>query len=452
MTVVRALPRLLWRPAILWMLFPLFWAIAWPVLTLAEGGTPVGWLLGSAGDGSGAAAAADGLRTARWHLTLLVPAAIGLTVTVVRLELQHAAFSWMLPGLRRDLLAGTLLIAVPLGAVMAWVVTGGGGAAVSATGAAAFGVAILSFTLVAAGLDAAIARTLRWTALLALILAAVQPATFARMVEAHPVIGLAASLVWVTALLYLQFSKPAARTRPFRWSAVATGATTLYWAGRSGVDRDWKRSLATARIGPWLRAAEYEGSRGRSLSFPASSAVAAAFAAILAHTMSAPGMILVFAGVFLWIGRLQLTSTLPYPLSRARRARLAALGMFIEATLLIALIALALFILRAIDLPLLPWAEDPTRELWAPAVAMAWACSPIALWVNLRRPDYQTSGPKALDFIPWMIYALVGSFAIRQAADLEPLALAALTTAIAVPLHLLLWGLVHRHYTTADLA
>lgn len=440
MTRANALTRLLRRPAMLYVLLPLFWAIGIPVLMLAEAGTPVQSLL----DGS----MAEPVRTARWHLTILVPAAIGLAVTIARLEVQHAMFSWTLPGLRRRLGAGTLLVALTLALGLGFL-AGRGDA--PWTGIAAFSVALLSFAVVGAALDVALPDALRWTAIAALAVAAFRPAALADVAVSRPIPVIALSLASAAVLFGFQFSVRAARRRRFRWSSVAPGSKTLYWAARSVAFRDWKHSLAADRYGPWLRAAEYERSGGRGL-VPYLMIVGVHVA--LAHLMSAPELFLVWAGMLYAHGRLQLGSSLLYPLSRTRRARLAALGLEVEAVVLIALAVPVLLVIRAVDVPVIAWFAEPRGKVtWAAVLAMAWAWAPLAQWAAARRTAHDADSRwDAAWFVPFILYFIAASVSARLTAGLEPYALAALTIGGGLALRAVHWDRIRHYYADADLA
>lgn len=442
MTRVYALTRLLWRPGMLYVLLPLCWAIAIPVLMLAEAGTPVGALL----DGSRAGA----VRTARWSLTLLVPAAVGLAVTIARLEVQHAMFSWTLPDLRRRLAASTLLVALLIALGLGLLVGRGD---TPWTGVATFSVALLSFAVVGAVLDVALPDALRWTAIAALAVAAFHPGTLADTVDGRPIPVLALSLASAAGLFGLQFSGRAARARRFRWSSVAPGSKTLYWAVRSGTVRDWRHSLATDRYGPWLRAAAYERSLGRGLSSPVWYLVIVGIPVALTHLMSAPAMFPIWAGMLYAHGRLQLASSLPYPLSRNRRARLAALGMEAEAVMFIVFAVPVLLLILVIDVPVIAWFAEPRPTVsWAAVLAMAWALAPVAQWAAARRPalDAESRGHAGW-FVPFILYFIAASVSARLTTGLGPYPLAALTIVGGLALRAAHWSRLRHYYATADL-
>jgi hypothetical protein len=253
-----ALGRLLWRPLALWALFPLFWAVAVPLLVLGEGGSPVSALWRGVGT--------EAVRTAAWHMAVLVPAVFGLAVSVARLELQYATFSWVLPDVRQRLGVGTVLAALVAAVAVALLVARNapGAIAVGASLWSAIAVALLCFAALSTAVDAAFPRLVRWVAFVAVAVAAVRPGAVRQLAESGPWLTGLFALGCAALLVAVQFSERSARSRYFRWSAMGPagpGRRTLYWATRrSALSRPWVHSLATSRLGPWLHAAAYEGS------------------------------------------------------------------------------------------------------------------------------------------------------------------------------------------------
>jgi hypothetical protein len=445
MTAFLALPRLLWRPAMLWMLFPLFWAVAFPLIVLAESGAPLRALW------SGEAAA--GVRAAAWRLTALVPAAVGFAVAFPRLELQHATFSWTLPGVRAGLLAGTLLVGISIAGAAALVL---GRAAPLSFTVAALAVGFFWFVAGSVVADAALPRLVRWALVLAGLLAVVRPVESTRLLDAWPWLSALLAVGMGAALLAAQFSRRSSRARHFLWSSAAPGATALYWAGRKGIVRDWTHSLATERFGPWVRAAAYEGSGGHALSFPARHLFLAAFAVLWAHLMNEPAMAIMLAGIFLSTGQIHLVTTLPYPLPRVRRAHVALAGATMEAVTLTAFMAVLVVGMQAAAIPVLGWfAQEEPSVTWGAAVGMAWAFAPVAQWVSIRWPIQRQPPAAERRFLPWFaaifVYGVMAAISARALTGMSPLALAAAVLGIGAALHGVLWIVVHRHFARSDL-
>jgi hypothetical protein len=439
---LRTMARLLWRPALLWMALPLFWAVAIPLLILGETGTPVRSIW--TGD------VTDPVRTAAWHVVVLVPAVLGLALAFPRLELQHALFSWMLPSGRRRLLVGTLAMALPAATVVALPVVR---IAPMPVGLAAVAIAFFWFVTASAAVDVAVPRALRWSGVLALLLAALRPGVVGRLVESWPWAAGAGAVGAAASLLAVQFSRRSSRVRHFRWSSASTGATALYWAQRREVLRDWTHSLATGRVGPWLRAIAYEGSAGGAVPFPWSHALMAAFAVAWGHITNQPPMVVILGGLFLSHGRLQLASTVPYPLSRVRRAQLAATGNMIEAATFGAAMVAMLVAVRTAGVPVLGWfVEDSPRYGWAVVIGMTWAWAPIAQWSAIRWPGWRLTGRfEARFLVPWLAYALLATAGARLLTGQTPLALAAWVIGIAAAVQVAHWIAVYRHFARRDL-
>jgi hypothetical protein len=446
MTAFLALPRLLWRPAMLWTLFPLFWAVAFPLIALAESGTPLRGLW------SGEATAE--VRAAAWRLAALVPAVVGFAVAFPRLELQHATFSWTLPWTRSGLLVGTLVVGISTAGATALVF---GNAAPLPFAVTAFALGFFWFVTGSAAADVALPRLVRWTAVLAWLLAVLRPVEYSRLLGQWPWEAALLALGMATGLLAAQFSRRSSRARHFLWSSAAPGATALYWAGRKGVARDWTRALTTERLGPWLRAAAYEGSGARALSFPARQLLLPALAVLWGHLMNEPGMAIIMAGIFLSMGQIQLVTTLPYPLPRVRRAHVALAGAALEAVTVTAFMAVWVVAIKAAALPVLGWfANEEPGITWGAALGMAWAWAPVAQWVSIRWP-VQRQPPDAERkhlpvFVAVVVYGVVATTSARALTGVSPLALAAAVLGLGAALHGLLSMAVHRHFTRADLA
>jgi hypothetical protein len=445
-----ALGRLLWRPLALWTLFPLFWAVAVPLLVLGEGGSPVSGLWRGVGT--------EAVRTAAWHVAVLVPAVFGLAVSIARLELQYATFSWMLPGVRQRLRAGTVLAALVAAVSVALLVahTAPGAVAVGALLWSAFAVAILCFATLSSAMDAAFPRLVRWTAFVAVAAAAVRPGAVRQLAESWPWLTGLFALVCAALLVAVQFSERSARSRHFRWSAMGSagpGRRMLYWATRrSAPPRPWVHSLATTRLGPWLHAAAYEGS-GRGA--PARVVLIPAVAVLWAQLTANPAMAAILVGLFLVQGGMGLRSTLPYPLSRARRAELAAAGALVEAAAFVLVMSAAALAVHLLQVPVLPWFADemPARAGWPAVIGLTFAWAPVAQWAAVRWPansrNYQDVNVRA--FLPLMPYALAVAVSARILLVHDAAVTAGVIMGLVVVVRLAWWAAVRRHFATAKL-
>jgi hypothetical protein len=445
-----ALGRLLWRPMTLWTLFPLFWAVVVPLLVLGEGGSPVSGLWRGVGT--------EPVRTAAWHLAVLVPAVFGLAASIARLELQHATFSWMLPGVRQRLRTGTVVAALVAAVAVALLVThtAPGDVAVGASLWSAFAVAILCFAALSTAMDAAFPRLVQWTAFLAVAAAAVWPGVVRQLAESWPWLTGLFALGCAALLVAVQFSERSARSRHFRWSAMggaAPGMRTLYWATRrSAPPRRWSQSLATGRLGPWLRAAAYEGS-GRGA--PMRVVLMPAVVVLSAHLMGSPPMAATLAGIFLVDGGMAPRSTLPYPLSRARRAKLAAAGAVIEAAAFVLVMSVSALAVHLLHVPVLPWFVDelPARAGWPVVIGLTFAWAPVAQWAAVRWPgdpgNYRDVNIRG--FLFYVPYVLGVALSARALPMHDPAVTAGMIIGLAVVVRLAWWAAVRRHFATVDL-
>jgi hypothetical protein len=445
-----ALGRLLWRPMALWTLFPLFWAVVVPLLVLGEGGSPVNALWRGVGT--------DAVRTAAWHMAVLVPAAFGLAVSIARLELQYATFAWMLPGVRQRLRAGTVLAALVAAGAVALLVarTAPGHVAVGASLWSAFAVAILCFAALSTAMDAAFPWLVRWTAFVAVAAAAVRPDVVRKLAESGPWLTGFFALGCAALLVAVQFSERSARSRYFRWSAMGPtgpGRRILYWATRRPAPpRRWSHSLATSRLAPWLRAAAYEGA-GRGA--PMRGVLMPAVVVLWAHLAGNPVMAAILAGIFLVQGGLGLRSTLPYPLSRARQAEIAAAGSVVEAAAFVLLMSAAALAVHLLRVPVLPWFADEFTAVagWPVIIGLTFAWAPIAQWAAVRWPANSRNNQDVdvRAFLPMLPYALAVAVSARILLVHDPAVTAGVIMGLAVVVRLAWWAAVRRHFATVDL-
>jgi hypothetical protein len=442
-----ALLRLLARPVVLWTLFPLGWAIVIPLAIAAEaGGSPSELWTGTL---------SPAVRTAAWQLCVLVPAVIGFAVSFARLEVQHAPLSWTLPGVRRGLLMGTLVIGLPVAAVAALIVarTAAPGTTLIAA-ATAFALALFWYVAAGSALDVALPRLLRWLGLLVIFIAAVRPVLLADAAAAAPVALAAVAVVMSLCVLAVQFSHAAARRRHFRWSSFAPHRRALYWGRRSPSTLHWAGDLATDRMLPWLRAMAYESSSRGGRTLPTVYVVMAGVTALSAHITGHTSQVVVLGGIFLIQSRLGLSPGLHYPLSRRQRADLltvAALGEAVVFTLLV----IALFgLIKAAGVPVPAFfVDDTTRTAgWWPAMGLMFAWAPLAQWALVARGHVgPASEIDARRFLFYLAYVIPAVISARLLDGRDVGVATACVTAIAVTGYALFWILARRHYARADL-
>jgi hypothetical protein len=444
MTALHALPRLLWRPMTLLLLFLLGWTIALPLLMLWEDGVPLRALW----EGRGGEPA----RNAAWHLIFMATATLGLSTALARLEADHARFAWTLPGLRRGLGASTVMLAVSAAAAAALLVSRA--SPTPGAWAAAFGVSLLAFAAASSALDPALPNPARWGGGLVVLAGVLRPGILARLVELSPWLAAAASTLVAVLIWRVQFSAAAARVRLER--AAPDTSSMRYWSRRWQVERSWTRSLATDAAGPWLRGAAYERSGGRPTWMIM--LVGATFVVVAARLMNDPGIALIFAAIFLSDGRSLLTPALPHPVSRRRRSDLAIAGCASEATMFVLLMGLLAGAVEALGVPSLVWyADSPPGYGWGLVLAMVFAWIPVVQWGTVRwaataalaeRAPYPGFWKSIALFIPFTLGAHASARILQGYPPLMTLLAAAAIAAVV-------WGLfalaVRWHYARADL-
>jgi hypothetical protein len=427
--------RLLARRHMLWTLFPLFWAVAVPLMVV--GG-------------------ADASSTQLWHVMVLVPAVLGAAVAFARLELQHTTLSWPLPGVRNGLVAGTLAVAVPLAAgcalLAAWTAPAGAGTVYFA---AAFGVSLFCFAFASGIPDTGIQPSLRWTGLGVLAVAAVRPGLLSALVAAAPWLVTAAAACGAAIMLAVPFSRQAARRRHFRWSAAAPDIRTdLYWRARPSQGARWAGSLSTDNLIPWLRAAAYEGAAGRRVPLAAQYLLMAFIAVLAGHLVGHAGQTMIVSGILLVQGRLRLGSGLSYPLSRTQRADLATAGALVEAAVFVALLSLMLMVVRVAAVSVPAWFADDGGSAafgWLPALAMTFAWAPVAQWGPVIWPGPPGSGVDVRRVFLLLAYAVPAVISARAIGGLDSAAIAGLAAVLAAAGYTVFWLAARRHLARADL-
>jgi hypothetical protein len=316
----------------------------------------------------------------------------------------------------------------------------------------AFAASIFWFSAAGMAFDVVFPRAARWLVILMFLAAAVQPGEVARLAEHWPVMTASVAVVASALILRFQFSAGAGRIRPFRWSSMAPWQRRLYWAERQQTSAEWRTPLATERFRPWLRAAAYESSAGRSVALQL--LVAGVVAVLVGYLMNDPSLTLIVAGIFLLQGRMRLVSTLTYPLSRVRRADLAVLGSLIAVTILVLVMSALAAALVTAGVPVLGWfADEVPRAGWPAVLGMAFAWAPIAQWANIRWPEgrqnLQTQMlSRAGMLLPYLLASVTSARLVTGRGWME---IALAVTLVSIPVWLGYWAAVRRHYARADL-
>lgn len=448
-----ALLRLTWRPMTLLVLPAMALAL---VMAFDQGDASIGdiWR----GDSSWP------VRDALWHLVAVGPMMPGFIAAIYRLEMQHTMLAVALPGLRRGMIAGTLAIGLPVAATLALLM---GRVAPISAAITAFALGLCSFLLPGAAIDVALPRPVRWLAGIAMIGGLLSSGDvgvdysaegwFGPMAAAHPVLTSLLALGCAAGLLWLQISPGLARRRPFLWSGLAPSrAQSSFWARQRPSWLGWHTSLTTEGLSPWLRAAIYE-----SCGFARGHRALPVIAVLLATVVGKPSWLWMFAGLGFTMRGLQLSTTLPYPLSRTRRAKIAYAGTLIDAALFcvvagIVLLMISLLPLAALQLPLFAPDEAGAFNSWPISLGLAFALAPIAQWpVILWSVGLRRTHPigRIVYVVAYMIACAVAARALSSPGFAgSPRDTAIGIVALAIGVQIVHWFAMRAHFTTRDLA
>ena len=430
--------RLVWRPATIPMLLPLFWAVVWPILMVTGAdptisGTPL---------------------AALWLAATAIPGSVGLILGYSRADLVHSLTSFTLPDLQVRLLRANALTASGISGAIGILMASHAG---SVAGGMAFALGAMSYMIGAAFFDEAVSRRLRL--LLAGIAAAwvwhaptVGGALLSWAMIAIPV--LLAVAAWVLVALS---SRDNARTRPFRWAiAGGSGARPMqqYWARQQSRKSFWKGSLSSDSVIAHVRAAFYTTHTSR-LGYAQYLLLQAAFASVAAHVLGDPFMVVLMAGLVFGMSSVSPTSRPWLPLSRHFRARLAWSLALISNVIYAG--ALAALIPLAKALPALN-RDVPGRDYGLMVtVVSVMALAPLIQWVPIRFGGIWQGKLTRRMVVVWLVL-LVYIFATRGLAALATRASDAGGWAplqwlipAALLMQLLLWIFVQRYYRRGDL-
>jgi len=412
------------------MPFILFLAIGWPRVLVPEESLPEAfpgllWL---------------------WREAGVLPAvALGAFVAAMRLELQHRPMTWTLPDLRRKLLQGTLILAF----VAAGLVTLGAGPDGAASVAPSlFILAVLWFLLPGLALDAGIPRVARWAAGLAMLALLIRPSLVTDLANLPPLPTAVLGISLTILVLYLQFSARIARARLSRWSALAPWARSLYWAERRDRASEWSRSVTTESMGPWLRAAAWEGAAGRPWRLLAASSVWP----LVAHLLANPAFLVAGIAMASARGAFLLKPWSLQPVSRSLRAKVTLWGARAELALVGLVAAVLMTGLAIVRIPPLPIALEAPSEPWPLFLGTALAWAPVAQWAPVRW-GRMTGGsrPTLASWATVVIFLLVTIVSALPLGRVDPLLQAACVCAVAVAAQIVFGVAVRRHYARADL-
>ncbi|MFN2315895.1 MAG: hypothetical protein ABR551_09280 [Gemmatimonadales bacterium] len=348
-------------------------ASAWPLLRLEElTGNPFVHLLETRD--------LPLAESARWQLLVLVPAAVGLVLLWVRMEVMGSGLGWLLPGIKRQWLTGELLVAVPV-ALGAAVLTGIDRGVMLPLAAA--GAALVAWNLPGVILHPCTPGTWRYVAIAMLVAGAVLPAQLGLAAGAAP--GLVAGMMLTAGglLFALRHGDRAAR------EGAIWGSHAIWESGfgaRFGAKGEWGLSLATDRPAPWLWAIFYEGAFGSLRRIAWMRLARAGFLVVMTYAFLDRYMLIMWLGMVAGdINLGPLRTGLLYPLSRDQRARLLARAALLDAGITCVLLVGGTLLLEALPLPFEPGRfSDRDAPGLGLITAVAVALLPIAMFGAVR--------------------------------------------------------------------
>lgn len=450
MTSPLGLYRLAWRPYTLLMLWFVLMAAGWPLARLEElGGNPFVHLL-SVRD-------LALVESARWQLVVLLPAAVGLLLAMIRVEVAGSGLAWMLPGIRRQWLAGEMLAVAPL-AVGAALVTGFDRGALLPLAAA--GTALVAWNLPGVILHDATPRWWRYGAFVLLVTAAALPAQLARVAAAAPAMLAVATLAGGTALLLRRHGARTARGA-IAWGSAAVWETGMAkWFSARG---EWRGVLASDRLAPWLRAVFYEMGFGSVARMLRRRAVSAVFLVVMTYALMDRTMLLFWVGMVAGDAALGAFRTgLLYPISRPQRARILAGALLLDSLLVCTLLIGGTVLIEALPLP---WSPSRFGEGDVPGLGLITLVTvtllPIAMFGGIRSTTRTQMLPGASTkwltdaWLFVLAFVIIGSAVVRPldrawTSGMESVVLLGLVLT-AVVLYSGFWYGTLRHYRRRDL-
>jgi hypothetical protein len=443
--------RLMWRPATLLLLFPLFWAIAWPLASAADAGAnPLAALRTGIGH-------SDAQR-AIWEMGLLLGAAVALFTNLPRLEVQHSATAWSWPGLHGGLATGNLMVGAAVATLVATLLARVAPAPLAIAGGAG---SLLAFSLVTLVVDSTAPSAIRWLIIGTAAAVAIRGEAVFAVASAAPWTAAAVSVAVAVLAQRSVFSPASARRRPFIFTGAAgtpsRSALADFWS-RRGSDRAWWGDLATDRVGPWLRAAEYESFGALRRGYPGQYALMALVVSVLS-LLALDSSILVFVGIILSSSGLQLRRTLFHPIGRDELARIAIAGAMIDA---VAICGLSALVYLALAQPLAALFPQPDGARWFTTLALAFAWAPVAQWSIVRGGMLQYNRapaegwPRRMleqfgSFLIFVLLVSVSRIALQRTVGDDPLTLTSGVITITVVVQALHWVTLKHHYRRADL-
>jgi hypothetical protein len=453
MTSVRAMGRLLWRPASVFGAFPILLAAAWPII-----------LLGDRLDSGLRLSSPEGLSEVLWGESIALISVLGMILTWVAREAHQSVFAFNVPGLRRKILEGKGAFGVALSMAVAGIMltTGDVRAAVEI-----FACALFFFALGGALADPITPTWLSAVTGLALVASALQPTRVRFLFETAPTVSVIVALLAFGVITYRETSTAIARMRvllpklpegyaigPRLWRAYLNGTTTTM--------RNRHHSPATGRLRDWVLAVDYENFGMRHFGWLGLLLFIVALNAGMAYGLNNPGFVAILGAMHVAYRGHRLKGQWAYPLSRVNRARLHFVLNLIDGTSYAALATLAFWLLQKTNLPAFPVIDVPDRRespgLAVVAVAAIWY--PLVQWPSISAGwhfEKLIKGPvwaaKFMGLVLASVSLTFGTYAllhgVAQSVSIGAAVVAGLALAMAVQLGY--WLLVKRHFERKDL-
>lgn len=432
------LGRLLWRPASLGLFFFVLLA---PFLSIIDTLSIHGPTFGTS--------------ESLWRFVILLPAAVGIALSLITVEALHTQFAWTLPRFRPGIFTAKLVAMILVSGIVAFNMRYNDGMAAFVPPLA---LGALFFTLGGVAADPLSSKIESRGVLLILVVLALRPEHVQQVAGAQPVVVGVIAVLLVVLLLRREFAVDRARERPFV-AAMPIGDTTestrrAYWARTKPSDAVWSRPLARVRMTDWLLAANYEVFGETSGGFLRRLLVQFLFIGSFAYYLGTPGMVAYIPAVTLAFMGLQLHGRFLYPLSRSTRAGLLFWGSLLETAAVFTFAAVALAVLHA---------AGPRPGVTAdgsPAGAMRlalfiFALAPIGHWARVGRPlmsEQFSSLRHTVIAFALMALWIVAAILLHEFGEDLPLAyVGALTAALAVTTYTAFWFALRWYYARRDI-
>jgi hypothetical protein len=453
MTSVRAMGRLLWRPASIFGAFPVLLAAAWPMV-----------ILGDRLDNGLRLSSPEGLSEVLWGESVTLFAIIGMSLARVACEAHKSVFAFSVPGLRRKILEGKSAFGIALSVALAGMLltTGDARAAVEV-----FACALFFFALGGAFIDPITPAWLSVVMGLAFVASALQPTRVRFLFETAPTVSVIVALLAFGVMTYRETSTAIARRRVLlpklpEGYAIGLRLERAYLNGPTTTARSRHDSPVTGRLRDWVLAADYENFGMRRFGWLGLLLFIVALNSGVAYGMNNPGFAAILGLMHVTYRGHRLTGRWAYPLSRIKRARLHVVLNLIDGTSYVALASLAFWLLKKTELPQFPVFGLPTRPRSVSAAIIAVA----AIWYPVVQFSSLSAGRPWEKLIKSPVWAgkfmglalasvglTIGTYELlRHVAQTVSIGAAvAAGLALAMAVQLLYWLLIKRHFERKDL-